>query len=717
MLLRKLLYILCLAFLLFNRVKCYYFNIVNESILKRVEETTCFRQHYVSFKNQLLKVCLYYKSTEYPKYTFNIYIYKVNEEDKWEKKNELIIGNTNRNIRYFYTFSTEDKIIVVFCYNMNLYRTPCKCFYSTSYDGITFETKRTALNYIVFNYLSVTDYYSKHYDLFGENFLLMCGINHQIIHDNSKNLIVCFGSNNDGKSWDYKFNFRYLKANINISYFMLKLIISGNEIGFKYVTSEAPFSATYIKCKYKSMHDFYCDDVDLKIGDKIIRDIVKVGGYYLTSQSDTNLSTCQLYYVYNSVVLAPANGKSEGYKCHKDNFFPLENSRLIYSFENENLSYSYVFRYTGSVKHCTLLYFKKDDLNPGFIRGSDNVYSCTIKYDELIVEGDDRYFVLSVLNEVKTDLKKCFHFSYDNLLYPVNIIHKIDTVTEYENYKLYIFHIKKDIENFFYEDKTLHCDLGDNFTMKLDLNYKNSFVIDNTSPILPTELKLHNNNIIYYKIPNLRSKNQFLSNISFPPQTKYIKKSDIMYIFKMPPYIKDKIESSLYFINKSNKVEKKPIIFNKGGAIPNLIGVDFSNLDNSCSYGFASNRCEYIRIEGNKINVDVSAHTDSDVMLGMICPVDSNNQNICFNDVYDNDKKVFIRDYFEDNEGLLTILPKTYIHIPGSSITYEESNLIIGREFLEKLYKNRSNYKNSLVCKCYMNKVHYEVTFNLSQNF
>ncbi|CRG97916.1 secreted ookinete protein, putative [Plasmodium gallinaceum] len=715
LLLRKLLFILFLAFLFFNKTRSYYFKIINENIFKRVEDVKCFRQHYVNFKDELILVCLYFESSIKSEYKYNIHIYKIKEGNTWEKKYQLLKEDTNKIIRYFYSFSTEDKIVVVFCYNKLHYRVPCECYYSTSYDGDTFESKRTSINYEIFDILSLTDYYLKPFEFFGNKFLLICGINYKrIIHDDSKLFIICHGSDTDGKSWNYKFNFYYPKTYMYSSYYLVVPKISGNEIGFRFFISSHIITASYVKCIYRSMYDFDCSDVEFKIEGKILRDVVKVGGYYLTNHSDDKLSPCQLYYRYKSVILAPTEAaKSEGKECFRDHFFPLDNSRLIYNYKNENFSYSYVFRYIGSVKHCTLLYIKKDNLNPGFTRGSDSVYTCSINYDEIIVDQDDRYFVLSVLNEVKTDLKKCFHLSYDNLLYPVNIIHKIDIIKEYNKYKLYIFHIKKDMENYFFKDTILYCDLGDNFFIKLHLNYKNNFILDNTAN-LPEPLTLHNNNIIYYKLPNLKSKNLFLSNVSFPPNTKYIKEGDSKYIFKLPPYIKDTVENNLYFINESMKTEKKSVIIHAGGKIPELVGVDFSKMNDNCSYGYTSNKCDNIKIEGNKISVDITVHADSQVILGMICPVDSINQNICFNDVYDNDKKVFIRDFFEDDEGLLTILPKTYVYIPDSSETYEESNLIMEKRFIEKIYKNKSHYKSSFVCKCYAHKKHYEVTFKLT---
>ncbi|SBS86364.1 6-cysteine protein, putative [Plasmodium malariae] len=701
----------------YKRAHCFYFTVENEPLSENSNIQKCYLEHYVNFKGQIVQVCLD-QITSSSVTRYNIFINAFNEKRKWERKLKIIDNHTRKMTRYFYSFISNDELIVIYCFNKNLTQPPYECHRITTNDMQTIKNKeKINLDFKVFETSSLTDYSSDNLQIDDHNYILICGVNNKRNSHgkNTKMFVLCQASSDNGVSWRL-FNFQYTNVSSSWSYQRIVPKISGNEIGFKYFSPNISLSK-YIKCRYKKENDFECTDVDLVRSNSYMWDIVKVKGYYVSILSNSKKPPCYLYYMYNNTYLIPLEApKSIGNTYNRGNLFQLDNSRVVYNYMNENGSYTYLLKHNGTNKFCTLLYIKREYMNPGFVKNGNNTYNCKIMYDDLPVQGDERYLTIGAYSRIRSDVRKCFLFRYDDSLEPVSIVHKILLTREYKYIKLYSFYIKKDIENYFMKDITLECYLGEGFYLTLYINFKNNYILDNTDNNNKNDtINLYNNNLIYYKLPPNTKYEDIMTNTNFPDNTKYIKVNDNNYIFKLPPYIKNKIKTQLFFINTtSNKIQNKNIIIHEGGKQTNVIGVDFSNRQKICSYGNnTQDNCDKIKINENKIFVNVNTNTNSEIILGLICPVHKKNKNTCFNEIYENKKKKFIRDFFKDYQGLLTVYPKTYLYKPGIIDTYEESTLIMTSQFLENYKSKKDAYNNSFLCKCYANSTNYEITFNL----
>ncbi|ETW33129.1 hypothetical protein PFTANZ_06165 [Plasmodium falciparum Tanzania (2000708)] len=714
---------------------CYgfYFEQTEELLIKNAHSDICKREHYISFNKEIIKLCLFSQpSGVHSKY--NLIVNTLNEE-KWEEKYKILKENTFKILKYFYTFVNKNELVIIFCFNKLINKAPYECHRSINkVDGKGNEEQRVRINYNHIDPLSLVDYTSNTFDFLGTSYLLICGINeNRKLSPGSHVFILCRASKDSGITWGLTFSFYYPHAKSSVLYSKVVPKISYNEIGFLFFSPDVSINK-YIKCTYREGNHFDCDDIHF-IDDKYLLDITKVRGYYLTilSNKKDKKEKVKLWYIYNSVISESMrnNAISSGNEYREGNLFLLNDSTVLYNYLNEKDSYLYLIKHKGSVKHCTLLYLKKEYANPGFVKeikrnhtttltkdNSNNYrYVCNINYDDLSINLNDRYFIVSVYNGVKTDIRSCFYFSYDNILEPVNIINKIVKVYEYSNYSIYAFHINKDLESYFLFNKKMECFLGDNFYIYLNINFINTYKLDNSFDNNNEKVvNLYPNNLIYYKLPNINYKNTFLSNVHFPPYTKYVQLNDKEYIFKLPSYIEEDIHTELHFLQKVNKFYKKKTIFHKGGHNNDLVlGIDFSKKTNICSYGYSKTSCEYTHIDINKINIKVPMNDEitSDITLAIICPVSKKNQNVCFHHTYDNGKKVLIRDHLYDRNGYLNVYPKIYIYTPKLNQIYEESKLVIRKEFIEIFKNNKCNYKNVILCKCYANNKYYDITFNL----
>ncbi|SOV21342.1 6-cysteine protein [Plasmodium sp. DRC-Itaito] len=726
-------------FILYTHVllkMCYgfYFEQTEELVVKTAHSDICKREHHLSFNNEIIKLCLFsQRAGANSKYNL---IMNTLKEEKWEEKYRILKDNTFKIIKHFYTFVNKNELVIIFCFNKHINKASYECHRSiTKVDDKKNEEQRVTINYNHIDPLSLVDYASNNFEFLGTSYLLICGINeNRKLPPASRVFILCRASKDSGLTWGFTFSFYYHQAKENINYSNVVPKIFYNEIGFLFSSSENS-GKKYIRCTYLEGYHFDCNDIRF-IEDKYLLDVTKIRGYYLTilSNRKDKKDNIKLWYIYNSVITESMNNNitNVGKEYKEGNLFLLNDSTVLYNYVNEKDSYVYLIKHKGSVKHCTLLYLKKEYANPGFIKetvknqtklikdndhnNNNTRYVCNINYDDLSVNGHDRYFTVSVYNGVKTDIKSCFYFSYDNILEPVNIINKIVKIYEYSNYSVYAFYINKDIESYFLFNKKMECFLGENFYIYLNINFINTYKLDNSFDTNERVINLYTDNLIYYKIPNINYKNTFLSKIHFPPYTKYIQLNDKEYIFKLPSYIEQDINTELFFLQKVNKFYKKKTILHKGGHNNQLVlGIDFSKKNDICSYAYSKSSCEYTHIDINKINIKVPMNQEiiSDITLAIICPVNKKNQNVCFHHTYDNGKKVLIRDYLYDRNGYLNVYPKIYIYTPQLDQIYEESKLVIRKEFIEIFKNNKCNYRNVILCKCYANNMYYDITFNL----
>ncbi|EUD68260.1 hypothetical protein C922_01279 [Plasmodium inui San Antonio 1] len=712
-----------LGLLLWVSIACrgaqgFYFKVENELISKDTDMKQCYLEHFVNFKGQIVQVCLDKRLSNVVT-LYNIMISSYGEDKKWKEHSKILNNYTQKMLRYFYSFTNEEQLVVVFCFNKNLTSPPYECYRSITDDLKTLQTDKIEIDLQMFQPSSFSDYAMSSFELFGVGHFLICGVNTK--RNNRPNvglLVICHASADGGLTWGRRLHFYHPNMDKHTAYESLVPKISGNEIGFQYLASKVSLTK-YLKCSYKKDHDFECQDLNLVREQSYIWDLAKMRGYYVAPLSDGKAPPCTLYYMYRNTYLMPLEvPKSIGAEYHRGKLFQLDSQRLIYNYTNEKEAYTYVLSHVGTVKYCTLMYIKKDHMNAGFVK-RDNKYYCDVNYDDLTVEGEDRFFTVSIYNGVRQDIRKCFYLRYDNMLEPVNIVHKIESVYEYSNFKLYTLYIKKDLEKYFLKDMTLECYLGEDFYLSLHINYKSNFILDNTD-VKQSVVNLYPNNIIYFKLPDARSQN-LLKSVSFPPNTRYIKVDDYYYIFKLPSFIPSKSTTQMLFLsnNGSQKTQNKNVSFHAGGVEEPILGVDFSSKNNICEYAGVKNNCDKVEVNGNKVSVTVNMGVETEpatqITLGIICPVNKKNKNTCFNEIYDNKKKVFIRDYLKDSKGFLTIYPKTYVHSssPGGEL-FEESILVLTAEFINLYNRNRAKYNSSFHCKCHAKNKAYEVTFSFA---
>ncbi|KJP87131.1 hypothetical protein AK88_03177 [Plasmodium fragile] len=699
-------------------VRGFYFNVENELISKDTNMKQCYLEHFVNFKGEVVQVCL--DKVPYSVVNkYNIVISSYGEDKKWKMQSKAINSYTTKLLRYFYSFTTDEQLVVVFCFNKSLSNPPYECFRSITDDLKTLQTDKIQIDLRMFEPSSFNDYALPSFDLFGVGHLLICGINNKRnAKPNVGLLVICHASTDGGFTWGKKLHFYHPNMDKHTTYESLVPKISGNEIGFQYLASKVSLTK-YFKCSYKKDHDFECQDVNLVREQSYIWDIAKVRGYYVSPVSDGKAPPCTLYYMYNNTYLMPLEvPKSIGAEYHRGKLFQLDSQRLIYNYANEKETYTYILSHKGTVKYCTLMYIKRDYMNAGFVKRGNNYY-CDVNYEDLTIEGQDRFFTVSIYNGVRQDIRKCFYLKYDNMLEPVNIVHKIESVYEYSNFKLYTLYIKKDLEKYFFKDMKLDCYLGEDFYLSLHINFKRNFILDNTD-VNQSVVNLYPNNIIYFKLPDAKS-HMKLNTVSFPPNTRYIKVDDYYYIFKLPSFISSQSTTHMLFLSKngSQKTQNKNVTFHAGGVEEHILGVDFSRTDKICAYGGVENNCDKVEVKGNKVsvtvNMGVETETGQQITLGLICPVNKKNKNTCFNEIYDKKKKVFIRDHLKDSKGFLTIYPKTYVHMSSSGgEVFEESLLVLTPQFVDLYNANRAKYNNSFHCKCYANNRAYEVTFSFA---
>lgn len=708
----------------------FYFNVENELISKDTNMKRCFLEHFVNFKGEVVQVCL----DQIPSSVvnqYNILISSYGEDKQWRMQSKVLSAHTTKLLRYFYSFTNGQQLVVVFCFNKNLSKPPYECFRSITDDLKTLKTEKIQIDLRMFEPSSFSDYALSSFDLFGVGNLLICGVNNKRnAKPNVGLLVICHASADGGLTWGKRLHFYHPNMDKHTTYESLVPKISGNEIGFQYLASKVSLTK-YFKCAYKKDHDFECQDVNLVREQSYIWDIAKVRGYYVAPLSDGKVPPCTIYYMYNNTYLMPLEvPKSVGAEYHRGNLFPLDNKRLVYNYVNEKETYTYVLSHTGTVKYCTLMYIKRDYMNAGFVKRG-NKYYCDVNYDDLTVEGEDRFFTVSIYNGVRQDIRKCFYLRYDSSLEPVNIVHRIENVYEYSNFKLYTLYIKKDVEAYFLKDMTLDCYLGEDFYLSLHINFKNNFILDNTD-VNQSVVNLFPKNIIYLKLPDARSQN-LLSKVSFPPNTRYIKVDDYYYIFKLPSFVASQSTTQMLFLsnNGSQKTQNKNVTFHAGGVKEPILGVDFSRTSKICAYAGDESNCDRVKVRGNKVSVTVNMGVAADpaadpvtkppsepptkITLGIICPVNKKNKNTCFNEIYDKKKKIFIRDHLKDSQGYLTIYPKTYVHTssPGAEM-FEESLLVLTPQFIERYNANRAKYNGTFHCKCYANGRAYEVAFSFA---
>ncbi|CAA9988699.1 6-cysteine protein [Plasmodium knowlesi strain H] len=696
----------------------FYFNVENDIISKDTNMKQCYSEHFVNFKGEIVQVCL--DKVPYGSLNkYNILISSYGEDKKWTMQSKALDNYTTKLLKYFYSFTNNEQLVVVFCFNKNLSNPPYECYRSITNDLKTLKTEKIQIDLRMFEPSSFNDYALNSFDLFGVGHFLICGINNK---RNSKPnvglLVICHASADGGFTWKKKLNFYHPNMDKNTTYESLVPKISGNEIGFQYLASKVSLTK-YFKCYYKKDHDFECQDVNMVREQSYIWDIAKIRGYYVSPISDGKAPPTQLYYMYKNTYLMPIEvPKSIGTEYNRGKVFQLDNQKLIYSYANEKEAYTYVLSHTGTVKYCTLMYIKREYMNAGFIKKGNNYY-CDVSYDDLTVEGDDRMFTVSIYNGVRQDIRKCFYLKYDNMLEPVNIVHKIESVYEYSNFSVYTLYIKKDIEKYFLKDIKLECYLGEDFYLSLNINFKNNFILDNTD-VNQSLVNLYPNNIIYFKLPDARSKNM-INTVSFPPNTRYIKVDEYYYIFKLPSFIPTESSTQMPFLSNigSQKTQNKNVTFHAGGVQEHILGVDFSRKTKVCAYAGLDNNCDKVKVRGNKVSVTVNmgigSETSTQISLGLICPVNKKNKNTCFNEIYDKKKKVFIRDHLNDRKGFLTIYPKTYVHMPSpGEEVFEESILVLTPQFINLYNSNPTKYNSSFLCKCYANNRAYEITFTFA---
>ncbi|SBS84503.1 6-cysteine protein [Plasmodium ovale curtisi] len=730
------------TWVLFTGTHCFYFNVENELISKDTNIRKCYQEHYLNFNGEIVQVCLDKIPTNSVT-LYNIILSSYGDDKKWVEKYKLISKNTMKIMKYFYSFVSNDMLIIIFCFNKVVTKAPYECHYTSTKDLKDVKTDKIKVDFGIFDPLALEDYSLPDLELFDKKFLLLCGLNGRRNSSGGPHpFVICHGSIDGGVNWSHKLLFHLPDMKKHVAYRKVVPKIGGNEIGFRYFDPSVSLTK-YIKCAYMKENNFECKEVILAREEEYIWDLTKIRGYYVAILSKGYKPPCSLYYMYNNVYLMPLEvPQSIGDKYDRGNLFPLDSSRVIYNYVNEKTTYTYILKHKGSVKNCTLLYIKREYMNPGFTK-EGNKYVCTVNYDDLVVEGNERHLTVSIYNGVRQDIRKCFNMRFDKILEPVNIVHKIDTQYEYSNFKLYTIFIKKQIEHFFLKDNlTLECYLGEDFYLRLKLNYKNSFVIQNdaiTTRNVDAVTDLYPNNVIHFKFPYDNAEN-IINQTIFPEYTKYIKIDSKNYIFKLPEHVQNKIITNLScpINNISNKFKMKKVIINKGGKDVNILGIDFSNTAGGtdigsiggtdigssghgiCIYKNKYNNCNKITINKNKIIVNVNySDSKNDIYLGLICPVNKKNKNVCFNDVYYNKKKTFIRDYLKDNNGFLTIFPKMYIN-PKSTFNhspYEESILILTTDFLRHFNEKRSSQRDSFLCKCYMNNVLYDITFAFSPSF
>ncbi|GAW81419.1 6-cysteine protein,secreted ookinete protein [Plasmodium gonderi] len=701
-----------------KRVKGFYFTVQNELISKNTNMRVCHLEHFVNFKNEIVHVCLDKVETTSMK-KHNIIISSYGEDKKWKERSKALTSYTTKLLAYFYTFTNNNQLVVVFCFNKTFSKSPYECFRTITDDLNTVKTEKIQIDLRMFEPSSFSDYALNSFDIFGIPHLLICGVNNK--RNSGKNFglfVICHASPDGGFSWGRRLHFYHPNMEKHTVYEKLVPKVSGNEIGFQYLSPKISLTK-YLKCTYRKDYQFECHDVNLVREQSYMWDIAKVKGYYVAPLSDGKSPPCTLYYMYNDTYMIPLETpRSIGSEYHRGKLFHLDSERLIYNYENEKETYTYILQHKGTAKFCTLMYIKKDYMNAGFVKKGNNYY-CDIKYDELVVDGEDRYFTVSIYNGVRQDIRKCFYLRYDKMLEPVNIVHKIDSVYEYSNFKLYTLYIKKDIEKYFLKDMTLDCYLGEDFYLSLHINFKNNFILDNTD-VNQSDVNLYPNNIIYFKLPDARSQT-LVAKLPFPQNTRYIKVDDYYYIFKLSSFIPQQTTTEMLFLNNkgSQKTQNKSVTFHAGGEQETILGVDFSRKNKICAYAGNEHNCDKIQVNGNKINVKVdllNTQPSKGITLGIICPVNKKNKNTCFNEIYDNKKKIFIRDYLKDSKGFLTIYPKTYVHTPSDTDEiYEESILVLTPQFIDMYNANWENYKSTFNCKCYSDNMVYELTFNFTQ--
>ncbi|SCN61007.1 secreted ookinete protein, putative [Plasmodium chabaudi adami] len=699
------------------KTNCFYFKVDSELISKDSNIRKCNKEHYLNFQGQIVQVCND-KIVTGSSISNNIYVSAYNKENKWEDKFKLLNSHTQRKIEYFYSFITNESLVIVYCFSKSLSNPPYECHNAISTDLVTFTTQRISISFSSIDPLSLQDYSLSELEIFEKKYILICGLDIQKQqYEEYNKFILCNASSNGGVNWTEKFTFYVTGVDPKSKYTKLVPKINGNEIGFLYY-SEGEELNRYLKCKYKDGFDYECYLVGLARLESYMWDISKIRGYYISIISNNKQPPHYIYYMHTNIYTIPLEAPtSMDANYERGNLFPLDSYRLIYNYVAGENSYTYILKHVGAVKYCALLYIKREHMNPGFVK-SGNKYICTILYDDLIVDGEDRYFTLGAYNGTKHDIRKCFYVKLNRDSEPVNIIHKIESVYEYNNYRLYTLYIKKDLERYFIFDITLECYLGEDFFLRLKLYFKNNYVLQ-TSDLNKNQnsINLYNNNIIYFTLPSPEYEKTLMPQLKFPPYTRYVRLPDKNYVFQLPSYIKNEVTLQLPFVNKnnmSNQVIRNVVINPSTENTQNdkkMIGLDFSKA-NICDYANINPNCDNIVINENKINITIDTQTTQDIQLAIICPITKKTKNTCFNDIYTNKKKKFIRDHLKDQQGLLTIYPKMYIHgIENNDPPYEESLLTIPKTYIQMFNEKKTNYNNTFICKCYSNSILYEITY------
>ncbi|VWU52075.1 secreted ookinete protein, putative [Hepatocystis sp. ex Piliocolobus tephrosceles] len=726
---------ICVLFLL-KKTLCFYFNVESELISDNENFKQCHKEHYLSFKGYITQVCLDKKVENEKKTSYNIIINYLSGKKIWIESSQVLDEYTEKEIKYFYSFKNNDKIVVIYCLSEKKNAIPNEC-YTSIYDELNHViTKPINIELETMDLESLTNYSTNELKLGDRTFILICGITSK--KDLKNNFyVVCHGSNDEGITWEYQFLLSVPKVNSDIMYHHIILKVTEIEVGFLLEDTNTKLKM-YMRCIYFKEYQYECYHMNFVRKNSYIYDLLKFKGYYLGILNNMEKTLpSMIYYMNKNTFLIPREiPKIEDPQYKEGNLYQLDNERVIYNYKKGSDKFTYILNHQGGVKHCTLLYNYKKHMNAGFIKENENFY-CTVAYSNLETTDNNRILTISVINGVKTDIRKCFSYKLSDSFEPINLIHKITVTKEYENYFLYHFYIKKDLEKYFFlTNIKLECHLGDKFYLVLHLNGRNNYILDNLNLGYINNTKhnlvLYSNSVVNIILPKNNTLKNYIYETNFPTNTKYIKMNDFSYILLLPSYIENTNNIKIPFFqdNEKENYTLENVTIKNGGKKNNVIGVDFSNSKNICIYNGIYNNCSNIIIENNNVTINVNLasgeknelsntgneNTSSDIMLGIICPYNEKHKNTCFNSVYnDKHQNIYIRAYFNDINGYLTVLPNMFVLSKSDKYnTYEESNLILTHKFIKKFVLHKNELTNTFVCNCHAHNKTYKITFVLT---
>ncbi|GAW79855.1 hypothetical protein, conserved [Plasmodium gonderi] len=360
--------ILKFAFLIFFVLRCLSRNrqkdksviIINDEIKTIKSPIHCILAVYFVLRNELYKTCVQHITKKQSE--IHVIVQK-NVEDTWKTQEKLFSDLSWVEVPSIFNFINKDEAVIIICkYKDKSKEDGAICERWSTSTGENYTKEDVAIDKEVFNNKNIESYTSHPLKISNKEYFLICGVRYfDYENDSIDNFISCSASEDKGRKWTTKILINYKQYKSRMPHSYVKPVVLNDEFGLYFYsrrsTSHSSREYKYMKCTKDEKHTndneykFNCSDVNVTRSNKILQNITKLNGHYLTNYIlRDNFKECYLYYSdENAIVIKP---KIQNYNlsgCYEGSFINLNESKSLFIYSTgygvQNIHSLYCLKY------------------------------------------------------------------------------------------------------------------------------------------------------------------------------------------------------------------------------------------------------------------------------------------------------------------------------------------------------------------------------------